>query len=72
MDLMKIIYYVSYHIIFGELNFSLLSALLRLLCLFLSGIFSVLISLVLKFQSVLQFKRQIQINIIPGHLFWLK
>lgn len=44
---------IIFYIIFGELNFSFLSALLRFLCLFLSGILFGLISLVLKFQSVL-------------------
>lgn len=66
---MKIVSYVAYHIIFEELHFTFLTALLRLLCLFLFDILFVLINLVLKFPSVLQFKRQIQINIIPGHLF---
>lgn len=41
------------YIIFWKLNFIFLSALPRLLCLFHSGVLFVLISLVLKFQSVL-------------------
>lgn len=62
--------YILYNI--WEIIFSFFSALLIILCLFLFDILFVLINVMLKFQSVLQFKRQIQINIIPGHLFWLK
>lgn len=63
-------YIILYNI--WKIIFSFLSALLILLCLFLFDILFVLINVMLKFQSVLQFKRQIQINIIPGHLFWFK
>lgn len=62
---------ISY-IILGKFSCTFLTSLLRLHCLFCSGILFVIIGLLLKFQSVLQFKSQVHINVIPGHLFWLK